>query len=305
MLPLFARTSSADARYSAPGHPKRLAPDWRCRPWNVSDLLASHTSSVVAWFQGLDGRHVTAFVSPEAAQRLYQGGITFYIRQAPAFAPLTEAIATALTVPTQHVECTLFCNQPGACTRMHFDPIDTITMQATGSKRRRLAPNLHAPYPTVSYATCCPGTCASVPQPAGKLFAGRGGERQPRAAAIPTPSSITSWPRSGLCNTTHVMLGMTALAAGALVYPIYPQHTRNLPPKCQQRVRCSRHCERTFLRDHTDSLPGTCLAAGPHATRGQRAPVTDHRAWRKRVGRAALVLRNPAARLQLPHTIHA
>jgi 50S ribosomal protein L16 3-hydroxylase len=138
------------------GTPERLAPVLALSSWDVRELLARHTSSVVAWFQGLDGRHVTAYVSPEAAQRLYQGGITFYLRQVPALAPLTEAIATALTVPAQNIECTLFCNQPGARTRMHFDPIDTITMQVTGSKRWRLAPNLHASHPTVSYATLDP-----------------------------------------------------------------------------------------------------------------------------------------------------
>ena len=44
-------------------------------------------------------RHVTADVSPEVAQRLYQGGITLYRRQVPALAPITEAIAAALVVP--------------------------------------------------------------------------------------------------------------------------------------------------------------------------------------------------------------
>jgi 50S ribosomal protein L16 3-hydroxylase len=36
---------------------------------------------------------------------------------------------------------------------MHFDPVDTITMQVTGSKRWRIARNLHAPTPTAGYAT--------------------------------------------------------------------------------------------------------------------------------------------------------
>jgi 50S ribosomal protein L16 3-hydroxylase len=138
------------------GMPERLDPVLALSAWNVPALLARHTSSVVAWFQGLDGRPVTAYVSPEAAPRLYQGGSTFYLRQMPVLAPLTEAIAAALTVPTQNVECTLFCNQPGARTRMHFDPLDTITLQVTGSKRWRLAPNLHAAHPTVSYGTLDP-----------------------------------------------------------------------------------------------------------------------------------------------------
>ena len=138
------------------GTPERLAPVLALSSWNIREILAQRTSSVVAWFQCLDGRHVTADVSPEVAQRLYQGGITLYLRQVPALAPITEAIAAALVVPVHNIESTLFCNQPGARTRMHFDPVDTITLQVTGSKRWRLAPNLQAPYPTGGYATLDP-----------------------------------------------------------------------------------------------------------------------------------------------------
>ena len=59
------------------GRPSGSRPVLALSSWNVRELLARHTSSVVAWFQGLDGRQITAYVSPEAAQRLYQGGITF------------------------------------------------------------------------------------------------------------------------------------------------------------------------------------------------------------------------------------
>ena len=39
------------------GTPERLAPVLALSSWNVRELLARHTSSVVACFQGLDGRH--------------------------------------------------------------------------------------------------------------------------------------------------------------------------------------------------------------------------------------------------------
>ena len=148
------------------GAPERLDPVLALSSWNVQEILACHTSPVVAWFQALDGRHVTADVSPEVAQRLYQAGITLYIQRVPALAPITAAIATALAVPATNIACTLFCNQPGARTRMHFDPVDTITLQVTGSKRWRLAPNLHASHPTVSYATLDP-----QPMPELRLYA--------------------------------------------------------------------------------------------------------------------------------------
>ena len=183
-------------RCSAPGRPSGSRPVLALSSWNVRELLARHTSSVVAWFQGLDGRQITAYVSPEAAQQLYQGGITFYIRQVPALAPLAEAIATALTVPTQHIACTLFCNQPGARTRMHFDPIDTITMQVTGRKRWRLAPNLHVPHPTVSYATLDPSSCQTC-----------GSMRTTASPPACPPMRTSTCSRRGLCCTSLAASG--------------------------------------------------------------------------------------------------
>jgi 50S ribosomal protein L16 3-hydroxylase len=132
---------------------ERLAPVLALSSWNVREILAQPTSKFIAWLQATDGRHVTAEVSPEAAQRLYQAGITIYIRQVPVLAPMATALATALAVPEHNIECTLFCHQPGAHTRMHFDPVDTLTMQVTGHKRWRIARNLHAPVPTAGYAT--------------------------------------------------------------------------------------------------------------------------------------------------------
>jgi hypothetical protein len=95
---------------------ERLAPVLTLSSWDVRELLAQQTSKFFAWFQVRDGRHGTAEVSPEAAQRLYQAGITMYIRRMPMLAPITTAMATALVVPEHNIECTLFCNQPGAHT---------------------------------------------------------------------------------------------------------------------------------------------------------------------------------------------
>ncbi len=137
----------------------RAAAPWRLDPvlplgvWDVNKLMKRHAGEVVAWFQSPDGRHSTSPVPAASAHLLYQGGLTLYVREAADLRPLETAMAAALGVPEKSVRCGIFFNQPGAKTRAHFDPIDTITLQIKGRKRWRIAPNAHAPLPTAGWAT--------------------------------------------------------------------------------------------------------------------------------------------------------
>lgn len=135
------------------GSRERVAPLLALRKWDAIDLLSAQTKDVLAWFTATDGRHLTAEVSPEAARKLYQGGTTIYIKEPPELAPVRESVARSLHLPSDTPQCNLFCNQPGATTRAHFDPVDTITIQLTGQKRWRIAPNRHLPDPTLAWAT--------------------------------------------------------------------------------------------------------------------------------------------------------
>jgi cupin superfamily protein len=144
----FARRS-----FYREGGPGRLGALSTLLAWDAPDILGAQKTNVLAWFMAADGRHMTAEVSPEAARKLYQGGTTMYVKEPPEFAPMREAIARALCVPKENLECNLFCNQPGAKTRAHFDPVDTLTVQIKGRKRWRIAPNRHAPSPTLAWAT--------------------------------------------------------------------------------------------------------------------------------------------------------
>lgn len=121
--------------------------------WNVAELLRSPGVKPVAWFNDIDGGHLTAEVSNEAARKLYRGGITLYLQEVPELVPIGDEIARALKVPRHNIVCALFCNQRGARTRAHFDAVDTLTLQLKGSKRWRLAPNELAPHPTDSWGT--------------------------------------------------------------------------------------------------------------------------------------------------------
>lgn len=130
---------------------ERLAALRGLTSWTLEDLLAARRTNATAWFETTTDRHATAEVSPAAARRLYAGGLTIYLREVEQLTPLAGAIAGALVVPVQNVMCSVYCNQPAAATQVHFDPVDTITVQIAGSKTWRVAPNEHAPDPTSTW----------------------------------------------------------------------------------------------------------------------------------------------------------
>ncbi len=138
--------------YRAPS-PERLETMLAVHSWDVDELLRIPGVKVLAWFNALNGGHLTAEVSSEAARKLYRGGTTLYLQEVPALEAIGDEIARALKVPRHNIVCALFCNQRGARTRAHFDPVDTITLQLKGSKRWRVAANELTPDPTTSWGT--------------------------------------------------------------------------------------------------------------------------------------------------------
>jgi 50S ribosomal protein L16 3-hydroxylase len=132
---------------------ERLGPLLALGSWAPADLLAARRGDVVAWLQALGGELTTARVSPKAARELYASGTTLYLRDVESLRPLAEAVRLALRGPPKSVACAVFFNQPGATTRLHFDAVDTFTVQIAGRKRWRVAPNRHAPHPHAGWAT--------------------------------------------------------------------------------------------------------------------------------------------------------
>ncbi len=141
----------ADAVFLAPD-PARLAVLGDLASASVDDLLADREADVVAWFSDRDGIHQTALVSPTAARRLHRAGIAIYMLDVPALEVVSDEVAAELGAPARNVQCTLFCNPAGARTRAHFDPVHNFTLQLSGRKRWRVAPNRHAVLPTEGWA---------------------------------------------------------------------------------------------------------------------------------------------------------
>jgi 50S ribosomal protein L16 3-hydroxylase len=119
---------------------------------SVDELLANRRSDVVAWFSDREGVHQTARVSPTAARRLHRAGIALYMLDVPELEALSDDVAAELGVPARNVQCTLFCNPAGSHTRAHFDPVHNFTIQLSGRKRWRVAPNRHTVLPTEGWA---------------------------------------------------------------------------------------------------------------------------------------------------------
>ncbi|WP_275106967.1 JmjC domain-containing protein [Nocardia arthritidis] len=68
------------------------------------------------------------------------------------FAPFALEAAEAFRISAKSAKCQIFCNRPGAVTAVHFDPIDVITVQLTGRKTWRVAPNAFAPAPLEAWS---------------------------------------------------------------------------------------------------------------------------------------------------------
>jgi len=120
--------------------------------WDVDCILRHTREEVTAWFRSMEQTHRTAEVSPIAARRLYDSGITLLVQKMPVLTRLAQDIVRVLGFPRNSILCSLFCNQPGAKTLPHFDSADTLTVQITGSKTWRLAPNAHVRLPTTTWA---------------------------------------------------------------------------------------------------------------------------------------------------------
>ncbi|MEV5835279.1 cupin domain-containing protein [Nocardia sp. NPDC052112] len=119
---------------------------------SVEDLFVKRVRQVSAWFPRLDGTISSAVIRPDSARTFYEAGTTLFYQDVADFAPLAREAAEAFGVSAKSAKCQLFCNRPGAVTSVHFDPIDVITVQLTGCKTWRVAPNRFAPAPLEGWA---------------------------------------------------------------------------------------------------------------------------------------------------------
>jgi 50S ribosomal protein L16 3-hydroxylase len=118
--------------------------------WRAPDLCAQALRTE-AWVRSLEGGLKRTPVTQSAAAALYAAGMTVYLQELPFLEPVIEEATRSLVFARKSVECALFCNHPGAKTPYHFDSVDTIAIQVTGSKEWRLAKNTHAPEPTANW----------------------------------------------------------------------------------------------------------------------------------------------------------
>lgn len=152
-LPEFVSTVLGRRSLHVPGRPE-LADRLRKALGiaSIDDVFDLRDPEVYAWFPQLDGKTAAAVVLPQSARTFYSGGTTLYVRNVAEFLDIEREFASALGIPRISVNCELFCNRPDALTSMHFDPSDVITIQLTGRKTWRIAPNRFAPTPLEGWA---------------------------------------------------------------------------------------------------------------------------------------------------------
>jgi 50S ribosomal protein L16 3-hydroxylase len=153
----FSRTEARAAAVRA------LVPSWK-----AEDVLRTARSGVNLWIRNAAGLREVVSVTPDAARSLYGAGMTLYLKDLPWFSALADDVAQTLGVPQGSIECSVFCNKPGAVTPMHFDGVDTLAVQVTGTKSWRVAPNRFVSRPTVTVharKVAHPAVRLAVPDP--------------------------------------------------------------------------------------------------------------------------------------------
>ncbi|WP_394825918.1 JmjC domain-containing protein [Pendulispora albinea] len=114
---------------------------------SADDLLKLRDPMVKVWFHQLDGLHGAVQQKPADARRFYDAGMALYFQELAEFREFEAEVAAALGVPAPFVKCQFFCNRAHARTLVHFDSMDNVIVQLTGSKTWRLGPNTFAPAP--------------------------------------------------------------------------------------------------------------------------------------------------------------
>ncbi|MFI9508194.1 JmjC domain-containing protein [Nocardia sp. NPDC052566] len=138
----FARTRLGRTPFVAAARPdlaRRLGETLGIR--SAGDLFALRAPEVTAWLNGLDGGLTAAPVPIGSAQRLHAAGTTLLFKNIHEFGEHERAIAGQLGLAARSAMLQVFCNRQGAGTRIHFDPLDVISVQLTGRKTWRIAPN--------------------------------------------------------------------------------------------------------------------------------------------------------------------
>jgi hypothetical protein len=121
-------------------------------------LIDRHSDRIEAWIQTLDGEAKTMPVQASQAVNLYRAGVTLYLHKAttPAISAWHRRIARDLGAFEGSLTCSLFLARRGGGTPYHFDCLENLTVQLSGTKRWRLAANQDVAYPIQNWMLAHP-----------------------------------------------------------------------------------------------------------------------------------------------------
>jgi 50S ribosomal protein L16 3-hydroxylase len=121
--------------------------------FDVEALIRRQSGPVSVWFEDKAGNAQAVDVPAGDAVKFHRAGFTVFL---PDVATDTvrdwqSMLGKALGRPPSTFLCSLFSSSGRNVTACHFDQIDNLTVQLSGAKRWRYAPNRHVPLPTVNY----------------------------------------------------------------------------------------------------------------------------------------------------------
>jgi 50S ribosomal protein L16 3-hydroxylase len=119
-------------------------------------LTRRYRGQIAIWFKTLDaGQRVVAAANTDDALALYDAGKTIFLHNGaatPAIVRWERQLADEAAHPATPLTASLFLSRLSAATAMHFDMLENITIQLSGHKRWRLAPNPHVQHPISNWA---------------------------------------------------------------------------------------------------------------------------------------------------------
>lgn len=121
--------------------------------FDVEALIRRQSGPVSVWFEDKAGNAQAVDMPASDAVKFHRSGFTVFL---PDVATETvrgwqSTLGKALGRPSATFLCSLFSSSRSNVTACHFDQIDNFTVQLSGTKRWRYAPNRHVRLPVVNY----------------------------------------------------------------------------------------------------------------------------------------------------------
>jgi len=149
----FFRDHWEQRHFVSHGPPSRVEPIFQALGVRSTEAyLERRREPVQIWSQTREGDYITVRMEPPDALSLYRAGLTVYVSDVGQLEPWKAVLGRQLGYE-QAGPASLFGARSGAETRWHFDRLENFTVQLSGTKTWRVAPNRHVVKPLHNWVT--------------------------------------------------------------------------------------------------------------------------------------------------------